>query len=63
METKYDTIGKFEIAVGAMELVKIHVGKARMTKVKNQKRNIENYLKRVDSSNAGSRRETLDVLT
>lgn len=56
METKYDMIGKFE-------LVKIHVGKARMTNVKNQKRNIENYLKRVDSSNAGSRRETLDILT
>lgn len=38
METKYDMIGKFEIAVDATELVKIHVGKARMTNVKKQKR-------------------------
>lgn len=38
MGTKYNMIGKFEIAVGATELAKIHVGKARMANVKKQRK-------------------------
>lgn len=48
IETKYDGVKNFESDVGETELGKIHsVRLDAITDVRKQKRDIENYLKRV----------------